>query len=185
MSMPSRSRSWPAAASQRAAVSSHGSTTCTAAACAGVLRPTPRLLSGLAASVPCMPLTDWERALEARHGKPIDQIPGTIYALHYDPPAIVQSVSSDYAGPSPQHNSRGFLSASPIRHYVGWTQQANPRKRIDKHHNAGTPVTWTILGEGTQRDEQRIKASGRCSVCGDPFRDSLALPPRSVRERKV
>jgi hypothetical protein len=119
---------------------------------------------------------EWELALEAKHGKPIDQISGIIYALHYEPPAVVQSVSSDYAGPSPQSNGRGFLSASAIRHYVGWTQQADPQKRIAKHHNSGTPVTVTIVGEGTMREEQRTKRTGRCSVCGDAFRDSLALP---------
>jgi hypothetical protein len=116
-------------------------------------------------------------ALEAKHGKPYDQIPGTIYALHYDPAVVVQRVSQDYAGLSPQRNGRGLLSASPIRHYVGWTQQVNPRKRIAAHHIASTPVTVTIVGQGTMRDEERLKRTGRCSVCGEPFSDSLAHRP--------
>lgn len=37
--------------------------------------------------------------LEAKHGLPARQIPGTVYALHYDPPRVIRSVSGDYAGP--------------------------------------------------------------------------------------
>jgi hypothetical protein len=31
---------------------------------------------------------------------------------------------------SPQRNGRGLLPAPPIRHYVGSTQQANPRRTM-------------------------------------------------------
>jgi hypothetical protein len=118
----------------------------------------------------------WALDLEAKHGLPIDQIPGAIYALCYDPAVIVQAVSTDYAGPSPQRNGRGLMSATPIRHYVGWSQQADPKRRISKHHNAGTPVTISVVGQGTLRDEHRTKLTGKCAVCGEPYRDYLAIP---------
>jgi hypothetical protein len=104
---------------------------------------------------------------------PIEEIPGTVYWLCYDPPYVVQSVSRDYVGDPPQTNRRGFLSAGPIRHYVGWTQQANPRRRIGSHHVAGTPVRIWMAEAGTMRDEERIKRTGVCAMCGGAFADSL------------
>jgi hypothetical protein len=75
----------------------------------------------------------WEADLEAKHGKPLTDIAGHVYVLHYDKPQIVKSVSGDYAGPWPRSDSDGWLSATAIRHYVGWTQQRLPRKRINRH----------------------------------------------------
>jgi hypothetical protein len=31
---------------------------------------------------------EWVLALEARYGVPIEDVPGTVYILHYDPPQI-------------------------------------------------------------------------------------------------
>src|SRR5215472_1610695 len=119
--------------------------------------------------------SSWEEVLEAKHGLPINEIPGVVYALHYDPPRVVRSVSGDYAGPDPRSNSSGWLSARPVRHYVGWTQQASPRKRIGRH----APLRETEivhLEPGTMGDEQDLKRAGQCPRCGEPYRDSLAAP---------
>lgn len=113
----------------------------------------------------------WVLDLEAKHGLLGEQIPGTIYALCYDPPAVVRSVSINYAATPPKRTSSGFESATPIRHYVGWTQQADPRKRIAKHHLAATPVRVS-LSTGTMCDEEQMQRTGQCSVCGEPFADS-------------
>jgi len=118
------------------------------------------------------PRPEWVRRLEEKHGLPINEIPGTIYGLCYDPSVVVESVSMDYAGDPPEHNARGYLSAGPIRHYVGWTQQRDPNRRIRNHHNAGTAVTVT-LGQGTMEREEEIKRTGTCPTCGRPYADSL------------
>jgi hypothetical protein len=118
----------------------------------------------------------WEADLEAKHGMPLDQIPGHVYVLHYEIPQIVKSVSGDYAGASARGDANGFLSATPIRHYVGWTQQRVPRKRINRH---GTAALREIvyLQPGTTQDEQTMKLSGTCSKCGESLAASLTRPP--------
>jgi hypothetical protein len=118
------------------------------------------------------PRPEWVRRLEDKHGVPINKIPGTVYGLCYDPPVIVESVSMDYAGDPPEHNARGYLSAGPIRHYVGWTQQKDPKRRILNHHSAGTAVT-VALGRGTMEREEEIKRTASCPTCGRPYADSL------------
>lgn len=117
----------------------------------------------------------WEADLEAKHGMPLDQIPGNVYVLHYEVPQIVKSVSRDYAGPSPQADSDGFLSATPIRHYVGWTQQARPSKRISRHGLAARREV-VYLRPGTTRDELTLKLTGTCPKCGESLAASLARP---------
>jgi len=115
----------------------------------------------------------WASDLEAKHGIPLDQILGKVYVLHYEVPQVVKSVSRDYAGPSPQSDADGFLSATPIRHYVGWTQQAKPSKRISRH---GPAVNREVvyLQPGTTRDEQILKLTGTCPKCGESLAPSLA-----------
>jgi len=115
----------------------------------------------------------WASDLEAKHAMPLDQIPGHVYALHYEVPQVVRSVSRDYAGPSPKADPDGFLSASPIRHYVGWTQQAKPSKRINRHGPAASREV-VYLQPGTTRDEQLLKLTGTCPKCGEALAASLA-----------
>jgi hypothetical protein len=117
----------------------------------------------------------WEADLEAKHGMPRDQIPGNVYVLHYEVPQVVKSVSSDYAGPNPEVTGDGFLSATPIRHYVGWTQQARPSKRISRHGPAALREV-VYLETGTMRDEQAMKSTGACPKCGESLAESLASP---------
>jgi hypothetical protein len=75
---------------------------------------------------------DWMSDLERKHGVPADQIVGKVYVLHYEIPQVVRSVSADYSGRNrPKFGPDGrAISARPIRHYVGWTQQAKPSRRI-------------------------------------------------------
>ena len=98
----------------------------------------------------------WEAEVEAKHGLPLDQIVGHVYVLHYETPQVVKSVSTDYAGPEPLQDNDGWLSCAPIRHYVGWTQQANPRKRINRHGPAALREIVS-LEPGTTRDEQAFQ----------------------------
>jgi hypothetical protein len=115
----------------------------------------------------------WQDDLEAKHGKPLDQILGTVYVLHYEVPQVVKSVSADYAGPFPRSDADGLLSASAIRHYVGWTQQPRPSKRISRHGPASLREV-VYLEAGTMRDEATMKLTGVCPKCGEPLRASLA-----------
>lgn len=117
----------------------------------------------------------WEADLEAKHGLPLDQIPGSVYVLHYEVPQIVKSVSTDYAGPYPRSDTDGLLSKTPIRHYVGWTQQAKPSKRIGRHGPAALRKV-VYLQPGTMHDEQTMKLTGTCPQCGEPLGASLAQP---------
>ena len=70
--------------------------------------------------------------------------------------------------PAPQ----GWVSP-PIRHYVGWTQQAKPSRRISPHGPAAMRKV-VYLESGTMQDEDRIKRTGTCPTCGEPLSDSLA-----------
>jgi hypothetical protein len=117
----------------------------------------------------------WEADLEAKYGTPLDQVPGHVYVLHYEIPQIVKSVSRDYAGPSPRSDPDGFLSVAPIRHYVGWTQQRLPRKRINRHGPAALREV-VYLAPGTTRDEEAMKLTGKCPSCGQSLAASLAQP---------
>jgi hypothetical protein len=120
----------------------------------------------------------WESDVEAKHGLPLDEISGHVYVLHYDEPQIVKSVSGDYAGSSPRSDADGWLSATAIRHYVGWTQQRLPRKRINRHGPAALRVI-VYLQPGTTRDEQSMKTGGTCPGCGEALAASLAGQPGS------
>jgi hypothetical protein len=122
---------------------------------------------------------EWVRALEDRFGLPFEQIPGQVYILHYDPPQIVKSVSSDYAGPLKlaamfgQVDRNGQASTdAPITHYVGWTSQSNPKRRIYSHG----PIRQCViasLSPGTPADEEETKQHGKCPLCDEPLCNSL------------
>jgi len=114
----------------------------------------------------------WEVAVEAKHGMPLGEIQGHVYVLHYETPQVVKSVSLAYAGLDPAEDEDGFLSLTPIRHYVGWTQQANPRKRINRHGPAALREI-VYVEPGTMRDEQAMKRTGTCPSCGELLADSL------------
>lgn len=115
----------------------------------------------------------WEADLEAKHDAPVDQIVGHVYVLHYEEPQIAKSVSTDYAGLSPVADKDGWLSARPIRHYVGWTQQRLPRKRINRHGLAAMREI-VYLEPGTMQDEQAMKRTGMCPKCGEALAASLS-----------
>lgn len=120
----------------------------------------------------------WESDIEAKHSMPMDQIHGHVYVLHYEVPQIAKSVSTDYAGPSPRADADGLLSATPIRHYVGWTQQRLPRKRINRHGPAALREI-VYIQPGTTQDEHTMKLTGTCPKCGESLAASLSRPPGS------
>jgi hypothetical protein len=74
----------------------------------------------------------WATDLEAKYGMPLDQIPGKVYVLHYEVPQLVKSVSRDYAGPSPQADADGFLSAN-----LAAAECRIERRRADVPHVVG------------------------------------------------
>lgn len=117
---------------------------------------------------------DWIIRLEEKHCLPIEQIPGHVYILHYETPQVVQSVSSDYFGITlfAEKGSKGFKTPWPIRHYVGWTQQSDPYRRINNH---GASRLRTVAGliPGTMIDEDRIKNTETCPLCNEHFSESL------------
>jgi hypothetical protein len=115
----------------------------------------------------------WAEDLEVKHGMALTEIVGHVYVLHYETPQVVKSVSADYAGPTPRSDSDGYLSATPIRHYVGWTQQRLPRKRINRH-GPGALREIVYPESGTTCDEQAMKLNGNCSKCGESLAASLA-----------
>lgn len=115
----------------------------------------------------------WQEALERKWGLPLYEIPGIVYSICYDPPFQAEGVSADYAGFPPERGKRGWKAATPIRHYVGWTQQDPPRKRIREHHPKDTPATITTE-VGTLEDEKRKKETGTCPRCGGRYAESLA-----------
>lgn len=115
----------------------------------------------------------WKEDIEAKHGLPLDQIRGFVYVVHYEIPQIVKSVSRDYAGPAPRSDTDGFLSATPIRHYVGWTQQRDPMHRIRKHGPAALREV-VYLKPGTTANEQAMKMNATCPKCGESLAASLA-----------
>ncbi len=101
--------------------------------------------------------------LEVKHGLPLEEIPGTVYVIHYLEPTVVLSVSGDYGV---------GVSERPIRHYVGWTQQVRPMNRVRNHHPPGTAMKVDFR-PGTMKVEDQLKAYGVCVACGEALADSL------------
>jgi len=64
-----------------------------------------------------------------------------------------------------------------IRHYVGWTQQADHRPRL-RAHGPAKLRDIVYLEPGTMADEQAMKLTGTCPRCGDALSDSLVRPAR-------
>lgn len=123
------------------------------------------------------PGADWASDLEAKYGMPLEQIPGKVYVLHYDVPQRIKSVSRDYAGPNAVLDPGGLVSAKPIRHYVGWSQQADPRKRIYNHGPAALRDI-VYLEPGTMVDELGLKVVGKCPKCDERYAEDLVPEAR-------
>jgi len=135
----------------------------------------------------------WEADVEAKHGLPLNEVVGHVYVLHYETPQIVKSVSADYAGPDSALDNDGLLSFEPIRHYVGWTQQCNPRKRINRHGPAAlrelvyleqTPLTYRSPGVPRQHPRRWV-ASRRVQFCGGLFMSEGSRPKGLAPTRAV
>ena len=83
----------------------------------------------------------------------------------------------DYAGGAGQLGPKGFLSANPLRHYIGWSSQADPRERIYDHGPAALREI-VYLEPGTMNDEAELKVIGRCPKCGERYADDLVPEAR-------
>jgi hypothetical protein len=106
---------------------------------------------------------EWARALEAKYGLPDEDRPGTVYVLHYGLPQVVRSVSMDYAGLQAVAGRHGLESDGLISHYVGWTQQSNPRRRIYNHRPISQCEIVSLKPGTMKHDEGRAagEADGR------------------------
>jgi hypothetical protein len=108
------------------------------------------------------PKPQWVLDLEAMHGRPFADIEGTVYVLHFDEPRVLRSVSGEYPH---ELDSVGGFRSYPVRHYVGWTQQTDPNRRIARH-GPGCVDAVVALHSGTPRNESDLKRTGRCPQCG-------------------
>jgi len=114
----------------------------------------------------------WINRVEAKYGLPLELCPGMVYCLHYDPPRLLKEVGYEQLGNQRDPRTRKLNTTVPNRHYVGWTQQADPRRRIRQH--APMAVTDVVyLEPGTITDEWRIKVGDSCPRCQSPYLDSL------------
>jgi hypothetical protein len=84
--------------------------------------------------------------------------PGTVYVLCLG--------SSTYVAESDRRHVR------PTTHYVGWTGQDPPERRIRQHQVPLDSVA--SMAAGTADDEARIKREGSCPRCG------VALAPECL-----
>ena len=116
------------------------------------------------------PKPQWVLDLEKKHGKAFADIEGIVYVLHFDEPRVLRSVQGDY--PHESDPESGFRSL-PIRHYVGWTQQSDPNRRIARH-GPGCVDAVVELTAGTPRDERDVKSNGRCPECGSTLNPAKA-----------
>jgi hypothetical protein len=102
--------------------------------------------------------SQWASDLEAKHGMPLNQIAGKVYALHYEVPQVVKSVSNDYAGPAPQSDADGYRHRTSALSRHEWYSNAPVTVRHLFSHFKGKPGamaenlreatgSWISLGE--------------------------------------
>jgi len=82
--------------------------------------------------------------------------PEHVYILCYGQPTVVRD--RDYLLADPTHDY-------PITHYVGYTRQLPPIKRI-RQHAARSAHYVAQIRAGTEDDEDHIKEFERCPKCG-------------------
>jgi hypothetical protein len=73
-----------------------------------------------------------------------------VYILCYGTPTVIRE---------------GDCGARPVTHYVGYTRQQPPVKRVWQH-GRGSARALTQVRPGTMRDEARAKCLERCPRCG-------------------
>lgn len=90
-----------------------------------------------------------------------------LYIACFDEPTVVRD--RDHHPQDPVHDY-------PIRHYVGWTTQQPPGKRLGQHGSA-TRRSLVLLVPGTVREEHGLKVVARCPKCNDRLWYYLARRP--------
>lgn len=78
-----------------------------------------------------------------------------VYLACFDEPTPV--ADRDHHQDDPDRNY-------PVRHYVGWTTQQPPIKRLNQH-GAACRSNLVLLVPGSKRDESLLKMLGRCPRC--------------------
>lgn len=90
---------------------------------------------------------EWD-CLVARRHIPTDRM-GVVYVLHFEEPTVLRQADVQHA----------------VTHYVGWTGQVPPMKRVRQH---GPKLDRSVVSftDGTAEDEYRLKREGQCERCG-------------------
>lgn len=78
-----------------------------------------------------------------------------VYVACFDEPTLIPD--RDHHPEDPEHNY-------PLKHYVGWTTQQPPVKRLNQH-GVVCRRQCVLLVPGSKEDESDLKATGRCPKC--------------------
>lgn len=70
----------------------------------------------------------------------------------------------------------------PVQHYVGWTTQQPPVKRLNQHA-AACRRSLVLLVPGSKGDERLLKTQGRCPRCNDTLWYYLAENLNPLKRR--
>ena len=89
--------------------------------------------------------------------------------LCYGTPTMVRD--RDYLSADPAHDY-------PISHYVGYTRQLPPVKRI-RQHGALSAHYIAQIRPGNEEDEESVKRDEVCPTCGEPLWYYAESPTRA------
>lgn len=92
-----------------------------------------------------------------------------VYVACFDEPTLIRD--RDHHPEDPEHHY-------PLKHYVGWTTQQPPVKRLNQH-GAVCRRQCVLLVPGSKEDESDLKESGRCPKCNATLWHYLAIKPVS------
>lgn len=94
-----------------------------------------------------------------------------VYVACFDEPTLVADRD---------HHQADAERNYPLRHYVGWTTQQPPVKRLTQH-GAACRKNLVLLVPGSERDERFLKERGRCPRCNDALWYYLAENRASLK----
>lgn len=100
-----------------------------------------------------------------------EQHPEHIYVICYGQPTLTSYTERDW---HPADEARNY----PITHYVGWTRQHPPVRRVRQHGAQSAHHIATIV-PGSRYEELVTKLFGTCPVCGGSLDYYAESPYRS------